>query len=145
MLFYVLSIFSFVTLGLYTNGQFTLPLITCKRDSDDYSACLKHAVEEAWPRFYKGIPEIDFPSLNPLLYKYGKGIFDSGEIHAEVILINVTVTGLTESRLSDVKTNFLDNDIFRLEIDVHVPKMYINGFVTAIGTLGPFRLKSKGI
>ncbi|XP_025074913.1 uncharacterized protein LOC105430667 [Pogonomyrmex barbatus] len=145
MLFYVLSVSIVTTLGLSANVQPTLPLITCKRESADYSACLKRAIKEEWPRFCKGIPEIGFPSLDPLFYKYGKGIFDSGEIRAEVVMKNLTCTGLKESRFSDVRTHFLDDDdVFRLEIAVHAPKLHVKGFVRATGTIGPFRMNSKG-
>ncbi|KAL6262155.1 hypothetical protein P5V15_007252 [Pogonomyrmex californicus] len=144
MLYYMLSVFSFVTLGLSTSGQFTPPLITCKRDSDNYSACLKHAIQEAWPRFNKGIPEIGFPPLDPLVFKYGKIIVNSDEIHAEVGFTNLTYIGLSEAHFSDVRTHFLDNDVFRLEVNTDTPKLQIKGFVTAMGTLGPFRLNSKG-
>ncbi|XP_011631867.1 uncharacterized protein LOC105423709 [Pogonomyrmex barbatus] len=142
MLFYILSIFSVITFGLSASP--TLHLITCKRDSANYSTCLKHALEEAWPRFTKGIPEIGFPTLDPLFYKYVKVSIDTGEIHAEIIFTNVSGSGLAEARFSDIRAHFLDDDVFRLEIDVYVPKLYASGFVKARGTLSSFVLSGGG-
>ncbi|XP_011878429.1 PREDICTED: uncharacterized protein LOC105567831 [Vollenhovia emeryi] len=130
--------------GLFVTGKSILPVTTCKRDSDHYSTCLKRAIEEAWPKFIAGLPEFDFPPLDPLIYDYGKVLLRSGEIRGELIVSNLTATGLSKARFLDVTTHFLD-DVFRLKIDVLVPKLFIKGAVTLDGTLNVFRLASKGL
>ncbi|XP_011161485.1 uncharacterized protein LOC105196996 [Solenopsis invicta] len=144
MLLYTLIVFSAAVLGLSSANKHTLSITSCKRDSDDYSACLKRAFQEAWPRFVTGIPEFDFPSLDPLYYKYGKAVYNSGLIHADVIVSNVTVSGLSKNHIFDIRTHFL-NDTFSLEIDGAVPKMFLQGTVNIDGTLGDiFRVVGKG-
>ncbi|XP_024873345.1 uncharacterized protein LOC112455564 [Temnothorax curvispinosus] len=144
MLIYALvSAFSLAAFGLFTTGESTLPITTCKRDSVDYSACLKRFLEETWPRFIIGLPEFNFPSLDPLFYKYGTAVFNSGLIHAEVILSNITTTGLSKTRFYDVRTHFLDDE-FRLEIDAQVPRIFIEGAVKVDGTVGLFRIVGDG-
>ncbi|KYN07918.1 hypothetical protein ALC62_01100, partial [Cyphomyrmex costatus] len=119
------------------------PVTTCKRDSVDYSACLKQAVIEALPRFVKGFPEFDFPPLEPIFYEYGKVVFDSGDIHAEVTVMNMSAAGLSKAQINDVRPHFLD-DSFRLEVDAIVPNLILNGAVKMNGTIGIFRIVSKG-
>jgi len=90
-----------------------------------------------------GLPEFDFPSLDPLFYEYGKAVFNSNILHAEVILSNVTVRGLLKTHFNDVRAHFLD-DVFRLEIDADVPKMFLKGFMKMDGFLSTFRIADKG-
>ncbi|KAL0099260.1 hypothetical protein PUN28_020084 [Cardiocondyla obscurior] len=140
---YVLYSVFVVIFGLFITGESKLPITSCKRDSDNYSACLKRYLEETWPQLIKGYPEINFPSLDPLYYKYGIIVFNSGEINAEVILSDTTATGLSRANFYDVRTHFLDNN-FRLEIDVLVPQIIIEGEVKLNGTLGGiFRIADK--
>ncbi|XP_011161484.1 uncharacterized protein LOC105196995 [Solenopsis invicta] len=143
MLFYKLA-FSVVILGLSLANQPTLPVTTCKQGSIDYSACLKHAFEEAFPRFIAGIPEFELPPLDPLFYKYGKAVFNSGQIRADIILLNSTAVGISKMHVFDIRTHLL-NDVFRLEIDEDVPNVFLQGIVKMNGTLGGiFRIVSEG-
>ncbi|XP_011064514.1 PREDICTED: uncharacterized protein LOC105152117 [Acromyrmex echinatior] len=142
MFFYLLNVFSIILFGL-ASGEFTFPATICKRNSIDYSACLKQAFEEAIPQFVKGLPEFDLPSLDPLVYKFGQVLFNSEGIHAEVALMNAIITGLAKVQVNDIRTHFLD-DVFRLEIDALVPKLILKGVVKMNGTLGIFRIASEG-
>jgi len=91
-----------------------------------------------------GLPEFDFPSLDPLFYKYGKAVFNSSDIlHAEVVLSNVTARGLLKTHFNDVRAHFLD-DVFRLEIDADVPKLFLKGFMKMNGILSTFRIADEG-
>lgn len=91
----------------------------------------------------KGLPKFDFPSLDPLVYEYGRIELNSGEIRGEIIGSNVTAIGLSKAGISDVRTHFLD-DVFHLEIDVQVPKLYINGAMKINGTISVFKVANKG-
>ncbi|KYN35471.1 hypothetical protein ALC56_10028, partial [Trachymyrmex septentrionalis] len=115
----------------------------CKQDSVDYSACLKQAFKEAFPRFVKGLPEFDLPPVDPLFYEYGKVVFNSGDIHAEVALTNTIITGLAKIQVNDIRPHFLD-DVFHLEVDALAPKLILKGVVKMNGTLGIFRIASEG-
>ncbi|XP_011705842.1 PREDICTED: uncharacterized protein LOC105461050 [Wasmannia auropunctata] len=144
MLFYTLNVFSLALFGLASAALKTnIPVITCKRDSIDYTVCLKHAIEEAWPRFVKGLPEFDFSPLDPLFYKYGKAEFNSDILHAEMSMSNVTANGLAEAHFNGVRSYFLD-DVFHLEIDTQLPKLLIKGVINLAGSIGVFRTFGKG-
>ncbi|XP_018347676.1 PREDICTED: uncharacterized protein LOC108751772 [Trachymyrmex septentrionalis] len=142
MFFYLLNAFSIVLFGL-AYGELTFPATICKQDSVDYSACLKQAFKEAFPRFVKGLPEFDLPPVDPLFYEYGKVVFNSGDIHAEVALTNTIITGLAKIQVNDIRPHFLD-DVFHLEVDALAPKLILKGVVKMNGTLGIFRIASEG-
>ncbi|XP_011156902.1 uncharacterized protein LOC105193910 [Solenopsis invicta] len=143
MLFYALSAFSVAAFGLFVTGEYILPVTTCNHDSVDYSACLKHAMEEAWPRFTAGLPEIGFPPMDPMTYKYGETTFTTGELHGVLIVSNVTVIGMSQLHVSDVRTYFHD-EVFHLEIDTLIPHIFLHGDVMFNGLLNVFKLYSKG-
>ncbi|XP_025986354.2 uncharacterized protein LOC105197153 [Solenopsis invicta] len=143
MLLYALSVFSVATFGLSVTGESTLPVTTCKRDSADYSACLKSAVEEALPRFIPGLPEFDLPPLDPLFYKSGKATFTSGDLRGKLIMSNVTATGIANAQILDVRANLVD-DVFRLEIDTLLPKLFFDGDIKLDGSVSVFKVNGKG-
>jgi len=90
-----------------------------------------------------GLPEFDLPSLDPIIYEFGKLVFDIDAIHGKIKISNFTCEGLAKTRFAAVKAYFLDND-FRLEIDVQIPKITGCGECDAVGTLGGFRIGGKG-
>ncbi|XP_020278639.1 uncharacterized protein LOC109852161 [Pseudomyrmex gracilis] len=141
MIFSAVSVICIAGFGLA--NKLTLPVTTCKRDSTDYSTCLLHAVQKAWLRFVPGLPEFDFPPLDPLFYEHGEHTFDTGVIHAELNITNLTLKGLKNNQLTNVRTHLAD-DVFRVEIDFNIPKLYMDGYSSIEGRLGPFTLKGKG-
>ncbi|XP_011705289.1 PREDICTED: uncharacterized protein LOC105460537 isoform X2 [Wasmannia auropunctata] len=143
MLIYVFYVLSVAVFGLSSAAETTV-LVTCKRGSVNYFACLKHAVEEVWPQLSeKGLSEFDFPALDPLLYEYGKAVFNTDIIHAEVIISNLTIIGISKTHFNGVRAHFLD-DVFRLEIDTVIPKIFLKGTAKLDGTLGILRIVDKG-
>jgi len=91
-----------------------------------------------------GLPEFDFPSLNSIFFKYGKAVYNSSDIfRAEVILSNVTARGLSKAYFNDVRAHFLD-DVFHLEIDAIVPKLFLKGFMKINGILSTFKIADEG-
>ncbi|XP_011706763.1 PREDICTED: uncharacterized protein LOC105461939, partial [Wasmannia auropunctata] len=116
---------------------------TCKRDLVDYNICLKHALQEAWPRFVKGLPEFDFPPLDPLVYKNGKIEINSNELRIVQNFSNLIVIGLSQARFSDVRTYFFD-DVFRFEMDGQVPILFIEAYIKVNGTINIFKVIDEG-
>ncbi|KAF7386003.1 hypothetical protein HZH66_011845 [Vespula vulgaris] len=76
-------------------GQVKLPadVKTCKRGTDDYSSCLRLAIQESWPIFVKGIPELDVPTLDPFYNEYGVYEFGSNEVHGKIEGSNIYFYG----------------------------------------------------
>lgn len=82
--------------------------------------------------------------MDPYLYKYQSNVINSGELHIEVNVTNVTCEGMAAMRFKAVRPYFSDND-FRLEIDIRLPKMLIYGLYEASGTFLGFHVSSKGM
>ncbi|XP_018377793.1 PREDICTED: uncharacterized protein LOC108770612 [Trachymyrmex cornetzi] len=145
MLFYALSAICCVaTFGFSVTGEYTLPVPTCKQDAADNSACLKRAIEKAWPLFIEGLPEFDFPPIDPLFYEYGKVMLNSGEIRGELIMSNITCIGLSKARIFNARTQFLSHDVFRLDLDVQMPELFIKGTAKVNGSVSVFRVANEG-
>ncbi|XP_014485178.1 PREDICTED: uncharacterized protein LOC106749841 [Dinoponera quadriceps] len=144
MVLRVFSILSAVVLGLCVAEKLDLPVPTCKRDAANYTSCLKRAIIEVWPLFVKGLPaEFDFPPLDPSFYEYQHMVLDRGDLHAEVTASNVTIEGFEATHFVAVRPHYTD-DIFRLEIDVRIPRLFIDGICEAHGSIGSFRMSGKG-
>ncbi|EZA55205.1 hypothetical protein X777_05275, partial [Ooceraea biroi] len=124
--------------------NFYTAVTTCHRDATDYSTCLRDAIQEAWPRFVPGLPDFNFPPIDPAFYDHHNVTYDSGELHIFTHGINNTVSGLGDARFLDVKAYFTDN-IFQLEIDMQIPQFTVDGISDVIGEVGPFRVNSTGI
>ncbi|EZA55202.1 hypothetical protein X777_05272, partial [Ooceraea biroi] len=123
---------------------------TCHRDATDYSTCLRDAVQEAWPATicsrYLGLPEFNFPSLNPYtFYDHHHATYDSGILYIDVQAINISLKGFRNIRFLDAEAYFTDN-IFHLDIDVQTSQIIEDrgGLAHIIGSASPFTLNSTG-
>jgi len=90
-----------------------------------------------------GLPELDFPPLDPLLFEHDIYKFNLDFFRGEIIISNCTVTGLTKSRFFDVRAHFLD-DVFRVEIDGQVPKIRSKGVANVNATISVFSVIDEG-
>ncbi|XP_003485401.1 circadian clock-controlled protein [Bombus impatiens] len=126
-------------------GDYQLPATvkTCKRDSDDFSSCLRLAIQEAWPTFVSGLPEFDIPVLDPYYTESHSMEFENGQQGGKMLATDIRTYGLAKARFLSVKPEMVD-DLFRLEIDVEIPKILIDGNYKAEGYLASFRVGGKG-
>lgn len=127
------------------NGLYKLPqeVKTCKRGTDDYSSCLRLAIQESWPIFVKGIPEINFPMLDPYYVERTKDEFGSNELHGTIETWDVNVYGMKNMRFLAVRPEYTD-DFFKLEIDLESPKNLVEGKYKAEGNLASFKIGGQG-
>ncbi|XP_026828516.1 uncharacterized protein LOC105279372 [Ooceraea biroi] len=141
MILRVFSLISFIAFELCVAQQLPLPVTTCHQDSPDFSVCLKRGLQEAWSRLAQGFPEFDFPSLDPLIYHY-RASFESNSLNADITVSNSTAVGLAKTRILDVRSHFF-GDRFRIELDLDIPKLYLEGIMAVKGNLGPFRMDTN--
>lgn len=90
-----------------------------------------------------GLPDYDFPPLDPLFYANHHAKYDNDQMHIDVEAINITILGMMDLRILDVKTHF-SHDVLRLEVHSHLPKCYVEGQIKATGNIGPFRMNNTG-
>ncbi|XP_011642554.1 uncharacterized protein LOC105430603 isoform X2 [Pogonomyrmex barbatus] len=119
-----------------------MEFVAKKSERESY-ASKTHAVQEAWPQFLKGLPEFDFPRLDPLFYEHGRILYDKDDVHVEVFASNVSTIGLSNIRFMDVRSYIFNNSI-RLEIDGQVSKMLFKGYVKTRGSLSILKIDGNG-
>ncbi|XP_043274341.1 uncharacterized protein [Venturia canescens] len=146
-LVYVLSI-AFCAINLVTvhAEDVALPssVKTCKKDSDDYSSCLRLALQESWPIFVQGIPELGVPSLEPFVVEFQSGNYKVGEVSGQIVTKNIRSYGLAKTRFLSVKPQHDTKGRFSLEIDSEMSKVFVEGDYKAEGAVGSFRVGGKG-
>ncbi|XP_018049396.1 PREDICTED: circadian clock-controlled protein-like isoform X2 [Atta colombica] len=143
MSFYALALFCATAFTLTAAQDFELPIQTCKRDADDYSSCLRLAIQEAWPNFVPGIPKLDLPVLDPYFTDHERTIYETNDMRADITVTNVNTYGLAKAQFLAVRPQHSDN-YFKLEFDVDLPKILIEGNYKADGSLGTFQIGGEG-
>ncbi|PZC76852.1 circadian clock-controlled protein daywake-like [Helicoverpa zea] len=79
------------------------PYITpCDFKSDNFIDCIKEQIETALPKFTKGIPEMDVPSIDPVKLKNIE-ILGSG---LNLTFSDAAMHGLSDCKLTDLKLEF---------------------------------------
>ncbi|XP_076620817.1 circadian clock-controlled protein daywake [Colletes latitarsis] len=127
-------------------GDYQLPasVKTCKKDSEDFSSCLRLAIQEAWPTIVQGLPDFDLPPLDPYFTETYDTNYENGQLRGLLSAKNVRTYGLAKARFLSVKPEIVD-DFFRLEIDLDLPKIFIDGDYKAEGSLGSFKVGGEGV
>ncbi|XP_012215621.2 uncharacterized protein [Linepithema humile] len=143
-MFYALCTFIIVVFGISAAEEVPLPPITlCKRNSVNFDDCLKTAIQEAWPQFVTGLPEFDFPPLDPFFYEYGKAVIDRGLVDGVANVSNFIGEGYAKTRFLGVRSHFADK-VFRLNINVQIPKIVGSGELETESILAEFKINGKG-
>lgn len=91
----------------------------------------------------KGIPELDVPVLDPYYTEELRSVYDAGDIHADVTVMKVHTYGLAKIRFLAVRPEYSDT-FFKVESDVVVPKIFVEGEYKAEGGLGTFTMHGNG-
>lgn len=126
-------------------GDYQLPptVKTCKKDSDDFASCLRLAIQEAWPTFVQGLPELDMPPLDPYYVDHHSAEYNSGSMRGKMSATDIRTYGIAKARFLSVKPELTD-DFFRLDIDLDLPKILIEGDYNADGSVGNFKIGGTG-
>ncbi|XP_024869462.1 circadian clock-controlled protein-like [Temnothorax curvispinosus] len=143
MSFCSLALFCATAFVLAAAQDFELPVQTCKHDADDYSSCLRLAVQEAWPNFIPGIPKLDLPVLDPYFTEEQRTVYEANDLRADITVTNVNTYGLAKAQFLAVRPHYSDN-FFKLEIDVDLPKVLMEGNYKADGSIGTFQIGGEG-
>ncbi|XP_032682859.1 uncharacterized protein LOC116849609 [Odontomachus brunneus] len=148
MIFRAFSVLSVIMFGLCATEKLDILKTlnytsSCKRASSDYNSCLKNRAEVIWPIFVKGLPaEFDLPPLDPFLYKYEKVVVDSGDLHGEISVKNITVIGIKMIHFKWVRSH-LNDDIFYLGCRYQIPQIDAEGIYEGHGTIAGFRFNTQ--
>jgi len=90
-----------------------------------------------------GLPEFNFPPLEPLNYDFGNIVVNRDFINGVGNVSNFMIKGLSEIRFLATRSHFVDK-VFHLEIDIQMPNITGSGKLSAVGTLGGFTVIGIG-
>lgn len=144
MSFYALLVFYATALVLAAAQDLELPVQTCKHDSPDYSSCLRLAIQEAWPTFVPGLAKFDVPTLDPYFTEQQRTLYENGDIRADITVRNVNTYGLAKARFLAVRPQYSDG-FFKLEVDIDLPKIFMEGEYSVDGAVGAFKINGDGL
>lgn len=91
----------------------------------------------------KGLPKFDLPSLDPYFTEHQRTVYEANDIHADITVTNVNTYGLAKAKFLAVRPSYSD-DFFKLEADVEVPKMLMEGNFKAEGAMGTIQIGGDG-
>ncbi|XP_034934942.1 uncharacterized protein [Chelonus insularis] len=139
----MLKLFIFIALcvSLTITQDISLPtsVKTCKRNSDDYSSCLRLAIQESWPLFVQGIPALNMPPLDPLSTDFMMNDFNFDGVSGKFVVRNAKSYGLARTRFLSVRPAHAGAR-FKLEIDMEIPTIFVEGGFKSDGKVGSFNV-----
>jgi len=94
--------------------------------------------------FSEGIPKLDVPVLDPYFTEEERTVYETSEIRADITVTNVNTYGLAKAQFLAVRPQYSDN-YFKLEFDVDLPKVLIEGNYKADGAVGAFQIGGEGM
>lgn len=90
------------------------------------------------------IENIGFPSVDPLIYKFGHFEYrQSASIRGNLDLKQVKTHGISAAKIHKVKSAFQETEML-MEVDVSFPSIFIEGLFKGEFSLGETKFKSKG-
>lgn len=143
MSYHALTVFCATAFVLVAGQEIALPVQTCNHDAPDYTSCLRLAMQEAWPNFIPGIPELDLPTLDPYFIEKERTVYEGSDMTTDITISNVNAYGLAKMNFLAIRTERSDN-FFKLEVDMTLPKALIEGNYIAEGSFGAMKFGGNG-
>lgn len=89
------------------------------------------------------MPEYNIPKLDPFDTPYYDTVYGEGDIRARIQIKDAKTYGVAKTKFLSVKPMIKGNDV-KIDIDVEIPKVLIEGEYKAEGALGSFKVSGKG-
>lgn len=90
-----------------------------------------------------GLPEFDMPPLDPYVMDFLDTSYDGGEVKGRVQVKNAKTYGMSKARFLSVRPRH-EPGRFTLEVDLEFPKLLVEGYYKAEGSMGTFKIGGKG-
>lgn len=90
-----------------------------------------------------GVPSLNIPTLDPFSIDHHDYSYKNGNLRGKLTISNTKVYGLAKAHFASIQEAF-DQDNFRFEMDLSVPKMFIEGDYKVDGFFGDFQIGNKG-
>ncbi|XP_072944040.1 putative beta-carotene-binding protein [Epargyreus clarus] len=118
-------------------------LNVCDRNSPDVNECLVDAVQKGLSDLAGGIKELGVPAIDPYHQKELKMEYKNNQIMAKVIIKDIYVSGLKESKVRDVRLK-ADEDNFHMEVDMFSPTIKAKGKYSGGGSYNSLQVNASG-
>lgn len=94
--------------------------------------------------FPKGLAKFDVPTLDPYFTEQQRTLYENGDIRADITVRNVNTYGLAKARFLAVRPQYSDG-FFKLEVDIDLPKIFMEGEYSVDGAVGAFKINGDGM
>ena len=91
-----------------------------------------------------GIPELELPVLDPFVADYMENEYDFGEVKGRMAMRDVKTYGMAKLNFLAVRPRYEGNRM-DMDIDVEIPRIFIDGYYKADGEVSSFKIGGKGM
>uniref|UniRef100_T1GLG1 Hemolymph juvenile hormone binding protein n=1 Tax=Megaselia scalaris TaxID=36166 RepID=T1GLG1_MEGSC len=117
----------------------------CEIGSPSFDSCILGKFREILPKLTNGVPEYNMPVADPYFYRKGIFRYANDGIQGGVLVRNMNIRGIANSRINSIRTNFQDTNNFEVNVDGFLPRLIADGGFKADVKFGGLRLVPKGI
>lgn len=139
-------------------------VMTCDQDDPALNDCIKKAIQDMLPKLFvcvwwnvikfflkrneiilqKGSKALNIPPIDPFVIEKSHVSYDNGVVQGQVALNSIKVYGLSRAEIKKVNTTITDTGL-RSEMNVFIPRVFIEGSFKGSVKLNNLRMNPKGI
>lgn len=125
--------------------EFQLPdfVKTCYEDDPKLGECVKEAVSDMMPRLNNGLKSLNIPPLDPFTIERTSLEYGNGALQGAIKMKNLKTFGMSQAVFRDVRMKIEDGKV-ETEIDIHFPKIFMEGAYKADIKFNELKLHPKG-
>ncbi|XP_032681342.1 uncharacterized protein LOC116848888 [Odontomachus brunneus] len=116
-------------------------ILPCSRTDPKLDTCLQNTLNHIRPYLVNGIPELDLPSIEPLVIPELKIENGQGPVRIRALFNNITAIGPGNYSINKIRVNMSS---YRLDIHVSFPKIELQGLYDINGNVLLFPIQSHG-
>lgn len=113
----------------------------CSKSSPKINECIKETFHHLRRYLIEGIPEINVPSIEPLIIPAMKMENGHGAVRVRAIFSNLTIHGASNYTVLNVKS---DLNKYRIDLALHLPHIEVTGNYDVNGNVLLFPVRSRG-
>ncbi|CAL1681941.1 unnamed protein product [Lasius platythorax] len=122
----------------FATPEYILP---CSRKDPKIDSCFLGTLNHIQPYLVKGIPELELPSIEPLVIPELKIENGQGPVRIRAFFTNITAIGPGNYSINKVRVNISS---YRIDLHLSLPKIEVNGDYDINGNVLLFPIQSHG-
>lgn len=117
----------------------------CQVGTTTFDSCILSKFREILPKLTVGIPDYSMPVVDPYFYRKGIFRYANDGVQGGVLVRNMNIRGIADSRINSIRTNFQNINNFEVQVDGFLPRLIADGGFKADVKFGGLRLVPKGV